>query len=176
MSDLLPLVLSTCTLRLWQRDDRASLLIHANNPNVARWLSHEFPHPYGEAEADAWFELLERRDPKRAIVAAIEADGAAVGGIGIKIGEGVFARSGELGYWLGEAYWGRGITSAAVTAFVPTVMARWGLLRVGAWALTDNHASIRVLEKCGFVHEGVQRASVVKDGRVCDRVMFGRLM
>ncbi len=173
MSD--PLVLSACTLRPWHRDDRASLLIHANNWNVARWLSHEFPHPYGDAEADAWFDLLEWRDPAAAVTAAIEVDGNAVGGIGIKLGAGVFEGSGELGYWLGEAFWGRGIVSAAVTAFVPAVMARCGLRRVGAWAMVDNVRSIRVLEKCGFVHEGVQRASVVKDGRVCDRVMFGRM-
>jgi RimJ/RimL family protein N-acetyltransferase len=54
-------------------------------------------------------------------------------------------------------------------------MERRGLVRVGAWAMVDNHRSIRVLEKCGFAHEGVQRASVVKDGRVSDRVMFGRV-
>jgi RimJ/RimL family protein N-acetyltransferase len=97
MSDLPAIVLPHCTLRPWRRDDRVSLVTHANNPNVSRWLSHEFPHPYGEAEADAWFDLVERRDLEQAIVAAIEVDGAAVGGIGIKIGVGVFERSGELG-------------------------------------------------------------------------------
>lgn len=91
------------------------------------------------------------------------------------LGVGVFERSGELGYWLGEGFWERGVVSAAVAEFVPAVMAQRSLLRVGAWVMVDNQRSIRVLEKCGFVHEGVQRASVVKIGRVCDRVMFGRV-
>ena len=91
--------------------DKASLIANANNRNVWRNLADVFPHPYTDADADAWFQ--HRRQPGRSINFAIEFDGAAVGGIGARAGEGIFVRTAHFGYWLGEAYWGKGIVTAA---------------------------------------------------------------
>ena len=160
-------------VRGWRREDRDSLLRHADNPNVARYLSLRFPNPYTPADADAWFAFLEAQEDPEAW--AIEVDGEAVGGIGVRRGAAEFSHSGELGYWLGEAYWRRGIMSSAVRAVVPFAMARWNLSRLCAYAATGNAGSIRVLEGAGFVREGMMRARAIRHGQVQDHLVFGLL-
>ena len=151
----------TGVVRPWRREDRTSLLRHADNPNVARYLSLRFPNPYTPADADAWFAFLESQaDPEGW---AIEVDGEAVGGIGLRRGAAEFAHSAELGYWLGEAYWRRGIVAAAVRVAVPFAMARWDLARLTAYAGAHNVGSIRVLE------------GAFRDGHAYDHLMFGRV-
>lgn len=160
-------------VRPWRRDDRDSLLRHADNPNVARYLSLRFPNPYTPADADAWFAFLEAQEDPEAW--AIEVDGEAVGGIGVRRGAAEFSHSGELGYWLGEAHWRRGVMSSAVQAVVPFAMARWNLSRLCAYAATGNAGSIRVLEGAGFVREGMMRARAIRHGQVQDHLVFGLL-
>lgn len=159
-----------CIVRDWSRGDKASLLLHAGNRNVWRNLTHRFPHPYTEADADGWFAMLEgMADPPHW---AIEADGRAVGGIGCTVGKGVHARSARFGYWLGEAYWGRGVMSAAVQRVAPFALSHFKLLRLESPVFAWNPASMRVLEKSGFVREGVRRSAVVKDGEITDEVLY----
>jgi RimJ/RimL family protein N-acetyltransferase len=164
----MPLLLASddCTIREWRRDDKPSLLHHANNHAVWRNLTHLFPHPYTEADAERWFDFLERQDELTHW--AIEVDDQAVGGIGMIRGEGIYHRSAEIGYWLGEDWWGRGIATAAVGALVPELLRRYALIRLEANVFAWNTASMRVLEKCGFVREAVLRSAAVKDGRITD--------
>ena len=103
---------------------------------------------------------------------AIEVDGMAVGAIGVTLQEGIYLKSAHFGYWLGEPYWGRGIMTEAVKAVSSYAMHRFSLIRLEAPVFEWNPASMRVLEKCGFVREGVLRASAVKDGQVIDRVLY----
>ncbi len=162
-----------CIVRDWRTSDRESLLRFANNRKIWRNLTHRFPHPYTEADADAWFSFLAQMpEPTHW---AIEVDAAAVGGIGVFVGEGVYERSGQTGYWLGEPYWGRGITTAAVRATAEYAMARLGLVRLEAAVFEWNAPSMRLLEKCGFVREGVLRQSVFKDGAIIDSVLYARV-
>ena len=162
----------TGVVRPWRRADRASLLRHADNPNVARYLSSRFPHPYTPADADAWFAFLEGQGEPTSF--AIEVDGEAVGGVGLRGSDDPeFSHSAELGYWLGEAYWRRGIVTAAVAAFVPFAMHRWNLARLTAYANPRNHGSVHVLEGAGFVREGLIRARAIRDGVVHDHVAYG---
>jgi ribosomal-protein-alanine N-acetyltransferase len=172
---LLPFAFNSGTgvVRSWRREDRASLLRHADNPNVARYLSLRFPNPYTPADADAWFAFLESQEDPEGW--AIEVDGEAVGGIGLRRGAAEFAHSAELGYWLGEAHWRRGIVTAAVRVVVPFVTERWDLARLTAYASARNVGSIRVLEEAGFVREGLVRARAFRDGHAYDHVMFGRV-
>lgn len=158
-------------VRPWRRADRASLLRHADNPNVARYLSLRFPNPYTPADADAWFAFLDEQEDPPAW--AIDVDGEAVGGIGVRLGEAEFAHTGDLGYWLGEAHWRRGIVGAAVRVAVPFVMARYGLARLTSYANPRNLGSIHVLEGAGFVREGLIRARAIRDGVAHDHVAFG---
>ena len=103
---------------------------------------------------------------------AIAVGDEAVGGIGFTLGMDVERCSAELGYWLGEAFWGRGITTAAVRAATQYAMTTYDLTRVFAVPFVENAASCRVLEKVGFVRECVMRRSAVKDGRVMDQVLY----
>jgi len=159
-----------CVVRDWSPGDKDALVVAANNRSIWRNMTDMFPHPYGEPEADSWFALLAGMNQPTHW--AIELGGQAVGGIGLEIGQGVFARSANFGYWLGEPFWGRGIATAAVQMVAPWAMTRFGLSRLEAGVFSWNPASMRVLEKSGFVCEGVSRASVHKDGEVIDRVIY----
>lgn len=162
----------TGVVRPWRRSDRASLLRHADNANVARYLSTRFPHPYTPADADAWFGFVESQDDPQ--VWAIVVDDEAVGGIGLRNGsDPEFAHAAELGYWLGEAYWRRGIVAAAVAVVVPFVMARYGYARLTAYANPRNVGSVHVLEGAGFVREGLMRARAIRDGIAHDHYVYG---
>lgn len=164
---------STSLIRDWRDSDRDALLRFANNRRVWRNLKDRFPHPYGETEADFWLAL--NRDHPERTDWAIEVDGLAVGGIGLVPGEDVHAKSTHIGYWLGEPYWGRGIMTDAVRAVSGHALSRLGFARIEAMVYEWNPASMRVLEKCGFVREGVMRKSVFKDGELIDSVMYARV-
>ena len=162
-----------CRVRDWRLADKPSLLRLADNRNVARNLAHRFPHPYTETDADAWFVLLANKPQPTAW--AIDVGGLAVGGIGIDIGEGIYAKTARFGYWLGEPLWGQGIMTAAVRATAEFVLGHFDLVRLEAPVFEWNPASMRVLEKCGFVREGVQRKGVYKEGRIIDAVIYARV-
>jgi RimJ/RimL family protein N-acetyltransferase len=100
-----------CVLRPWSAGDKPSLIAHANNRAVWRNLTDIFPHPYTEEDADRW--LRSAVNTGRNVTLAIELDGAAIGGIGARAGEGVYVRTAHFGYWLGETHWGRGVATAA---------------------------------------------------------------
>lgn len=159
-------------LRPWRRDDLAALLRHADDPQVARYLSDRFPSPYTRADGEAFLagRVLDLDGP----VFAIEIDGEACGGIGARLGAGERARSAELGYWLGRRHWGRGTMTALVGVYVPWLQAQRRLHRLQASVLAGNPASARVLLKSGFVEEGTQRAALLKHGHLHDLRTFAR--
>ena len=98
--------------------------------------------------------------------------GEATGGIGLELGGDIERRSAELGYWLGEAFWGKGITTAAVRALTGYGFEALNLTRIFAVPFASSSASIRVLEKCGYIREGLMRRSAVKEGVVIDQVLY----
>jgi len=100
-------------------------------------------------------------------------DGAAVGSVGIELGTDVFRRSAEIGYWLGEPFWGRGIATEALRAMTEYAFAHFDICRLEAGVFGWNPASARVLEKAGYTLEGRARNAVVKDGRTTDRLLYG---
>jgi len=160
-------------LRGWQDDDRGALLRHANSRRVWRNLKDRFPHPYTETDAEAWLALA-RAQPDRNNW-AIELDGAAVGGIGLEPLTDVYARGAHLGYWLGEACWGRGIMTKVVSRVSRHAFEALGFLRLEAPVFAWNPGSMRVLEKCGYQREGVMRRSVFKDGELIDSVLYAKV-
>ena len=168
--DATPLDCGLCVVRPWRVTDKPSLLRQANNRNVWRNLAHRFPHPYTDADADAWLEQISR-EPGH-LRWAIEVNGDAVGGIGAEPGEGIFAQTGNFGYWLGEAFWGRGIMTAAVRSTADYALKVLDLARLESPVFEWNPASMRVLEKCEFQREGVRRKGVFKDGQIIDAVIY----
>jgi RimJ/RimL family protein N-acetyltransferase len=169
----LPLDCGLCVVRPWRLADKPDLLRHANNRNVWRNLADRFPHPYTDADADAWLTTFSREP--RQWRWAIEVDGEAVGGIGVEPGEGIFAKTANFGYWLGESFWGRGIMTAAARATANYALENLDVVRLESPVFEWNPASMRVLEKCGFEREGVRRRGVFKDGQVIDAVMYARV-
>ena len=162
-----------CTIRPWRKTDADSLVQHANNANVAKWLRDRFPHPYTARDAKAFLKhAVAANDPTDL---AIEVDGAAVGAIGIVPGRDVERYSAEIGYWLGEAYWGRGIVTEALGLMTNHAFGELKFLRLFALPFADNPGSVRVLEKAGYVREGLLRASSVKFGAPKDQFMYARV-
>lgn len=166
----LRLACGPCIVRDWRPTDLPALVALANNRRVWRNLHHRFPHPYTEADARQWFALLAAMpEPTHW---AVELDGIAVGGVGIDPGEGIYAKAARFGYWLGEPYWGRGLMTAVARAASAHALSRFDLVRLEATVFAWNPASMRVLEKAGFVREGILRRSAVKDGQVIDQVLY----
>jgi RimJ/RimL family protein N-acetyltransferase len=162
--------LSRCVLRPWRDGDQAALVRHANNRKVWIHLRDRFPHPYTDADADAWIGLSSVLLPDTQF--AIEVQGEAAGGIGLDIGQDVHRRSAEVGYWLGEAFWGRGVATEALAAVTELGFAKFDLCRIYACVFEGNPGSVRVLEKAGYAFEGRLRKSVTKAGRTIDQLMY----
>jgi RimJ/RimL family protein N-acetyltransferase len=153
--------------------DADALVRHANNANVARQLRDRFPHPYTRANAQAFLKAAVSASDASNL--AIEVDGEAIGAVGYVIGTDVERYSAEIGYWLGESYWGRGIVTEALILVTEHVFASANLLRLFALPFADNAGSIRVLEKAGYIREAILRSSSVKFGQPRDQALYARL-
>jgi [ribosomal protein S5]-alanine N-acetyltransferase len=163
-----------CLLRRWRARDLGSLVRHANNINVSRYLRDRFPYPYTRKDARAFLAMAAGAGADDTKL-AIEVEGEAVGGIGVIIGTDIERFSAEVGYWLGEPFWGRGICTEALAIFSEDVFERLNLLRLFAVASAANVASARVLEKAGYHKEGVLRCAAVKFGVPNDQILFARI-
>ncbi len=159
------------TIRSYRPDDAEALVRYANNRNVSRHLRDRFPHPYTPRAADGWLRHVAAQDPETSFAIATAEE--LIGGIGLELGDDVYRRSAEIGFWLGEPYWGRGIATAVVSAFTAWALEQFDLLRIWGCVFEDNPASARVLEKAGYTLEGRMRSAVVKEGRTQDELIYG---
>lgn len=164
------LELATCTVRSWERRDRDAIVRHANNRNVSINLRDRFPYPYTINDARTWLDIVVGVKPETNFAIAVA--GEAVGGIGFTLQPDVGHRSAEIGYWLGEEFWGRGITTDALRAVTDYAFAKFDLCRIFAHVFEWNGASARVLEKAGYTFEGRLRKSVTKNGQTIDQLMY----
>ena len=162
-------------LRKWQYTDSKSIAQVANNPNIAKNLRNTFPHPYSIEDAEWYVNDCISKEGKNQITRAIEVDGKAVGSIGIFIKNDVYQKSGELGYWLAEDYWRKGITSKAVEIICKEAFATFDIIRIFAEPYEYNAGSRGVLEKAGFKYEGTMRNGVYKNGNVFSYCMYSIL-
>jgi RimJ/RimL family protein N-acetyltransferase len=160
-------------IRSYRAGDKPALLAYAGNRNVSANLRDRFPYPYTAKTADRWLRHVAAQEPETSFALAIPKE--LVGGIGIELGEDVHHRSGEIGFWLGEPFWGRGIVTSAVRAFTPWALEQFDLLRIWAGVFESNPASARVLQKAGYAFEGRHRSAVVKNGRTLDELVYARL-
>jgi RimJ/RimL family protein N-acetyltransferase len=133
-------------------------------------LRDRFPHPYTKADGQAFIRASRQMRPETFF--AIAVDGDAVGGIGFVMQSDVDRMSAEVGYWLGEAVWGRGITTEALVAVTRLAVEQHGLTRLFALPFAYNTASCRVLEKAGYVLEARLRRSAIKDGVIVDQFQY----
>ena len=161
-------------LRPWAPGDEEALVRHGDNRSIWRNLTDKFPHPYTLEQADNWIAYCQDL-PEGQWPLAIEVDGEAVGGIGVERYRDLSRMTGEIGYWLGEAVWGRGLATEAVRTLSRWAFREQDFERLQATVLEWNPASARVLEKAGYVLEARLRKSIVKDGEIIDSMVYGRL-
>lgn len=162
-------------LRPWREEDAEAVAAAANNPRIAANLRNAFPSPYTLADA-AWYvgDCIARGEDRQ-LTRAIVIGGRAAGSIGVFVKDDVYEKSAELGYWLAEEHWGRGVMTEAVRQICRMAFARFDLLRIFAEPFAENRGSRRVLEKAGFAYEGTMRNGVFKNGQVRSYCMYALL-
>ena len=157
-------------IRSYRNGDETSLARYADNRKVWINLRDAFPHPYTVADGARWIATATAMRPEVHFCLAIEDQ--AVGGIGFELKSDVYRRSADIGYWLGEPYWGKGIMTAAVKAMTEYAFATFDLCRLSAGIFAWNGASMRVLEKVGYACEAQVRKAAIKDGRTIDVYLY----
>ena len=153
--------------------DAVSIARHADNPRVAGVMRDLFPSPYALSDAEEFIGKINGEDPHTAFAIAT-ADGA-FGVIGYTPGRDVYRFSAEIGYWIGEDYWGRGIMTGVVEVFTAHLFENFDYNRLFAGVFSSNPASARVLEKAGFVCDGILKAHVTKNARILDEHIYSKL-
>jgi [ribosomal protein S5]-alanine N-acetyltransferase len=161
-------------IRSYRPADAEAIVRHADNPRVVANLTDAFPHPYTFDKAREWLDMAVNQEVEALF--AVADDHELVGAIGLHLEQDVFYRTAEIGYWLGETCWGRGIASAAVDAFTAYTFENFeDIVRIQAHVFANNPASARVLEKAGYDLEGRLRSSVFKNGELLDQWMYAKL-
>jgi RimJ/RimL family protein N-acetyltransferase len=162
-----------CRLRPYRSGDACALRAVADDFEVARWMVRRFPHPYTLRDAEEWIAIA--MADSRGQILAIEVDGAIAGGIAVEPFGGERTGTALFGYWLGRAYWGRGIATEAALMLSDFALQSGGLRRLEATVFAPNVASARVLTKCGFILEGRSRDMYLdRSDALCDGLLFGR--
>jgi ribosomal-protein-alanine N-acetyltransferase len=164
------LVLPSGEVRSWRPSDVESLSRHANSEQIWLNLRDLFPHPYTRRAAREYIKGVRQRRPETSF--AIAVDEEAVGGIGFVLHTDVERVSAEIGYWIGEAHWGRGLATEALRAVTQYAIETHGLTRIFAVPFARNGASCRVLEKAGYVLEARLRRSAIKNGTITDQFQY----
>ncbi len=157
-------------LRRWQSGDEKSLAENANNYQVWKNLKDAFPHPYTIADAYEWINIAS--DSAESF--AIEVEGKAVGGIGILLKGDIYRKNAEIGYWLGEPYWGNKIISTAIVDIVNYTFANYDIHRIYAGVFEYNIPSMKVLKKAGFEKEAILKKSLTKEGKLYDEHIYAK--
>jgi ribosomal-protein-alanine N-acetyltransferase len=159
------------SLREWRIDDAELLQKHADNPNVYAFLMDRFPHPYTMDDAVSWVNLMLRQKPVVTFVIAV--DDKLAGVIGLELRDDIYSKAPLLGYWLGEEFWGRGIATEAIKLMTNYAFSTLDIVRIQAGVLSNNHRSMRVLEKAGYINEGVLKNNISKNGLILDEWIYG---
>ncbi len=158
------------TLRPWATTDLDSLVVFANNAAIAKYMNDSFPHPYNEANGKAFIEFANNDNPIH--IFAIDLDGKAIGGIGIHPKYDVEQKNAELGYWLAEPYWGKGIITKAIKEMVVFGFKTYDINRIFARPFGTNIGSQKVLEKAGFILEARFEKTFFKNGLFEDELIY----
>lgn len=161
-----------CSIRPWRAEDAGDLARALNNKKVLDNLRDGIPYPYTEQDAAEYIAAMQDADKNSTFAFAIAVGGRAVGSIGMFRQGNIHFRTAELGYYVAEPYWGRGICTSAVKQACGYLFASTDILRIFAEPFANNAGSCRVLEKAGFVLEGVLRQNAVKNGTILDMKLY----
>lgn len=161
-----------CRIRAWKRSDRERLAELLNNPKILNNLRDGLPYPYTPADAEDYITAMRSADRDSTFAFAIALDDLVIGSIGVFRRDNIHFRTAELGYYIGEPYWGKGYTASAVKQICQYVFDNTDILRIFAEPFARNTASCRVLEKAGFQYEGTLRSNAVKNGEILDMKLY----
>lgn len=164
-----------CKIRKWELSDAADLAAAISNKKVQDNLRDGLPFPYTEKDGEEFITAMLAADPDDTFAFAITVGDKAVGSIGVFRQGNIHRQTAEMGYFVAEEYWGKGIMTEAVKQACEYVFAENDILRIYAEPFAYNSASCRVLEKAGFQLEGVLRQNAVKNGRLLDMKMYARI-
>ncbi len=166
--------MSKIVLRPWQKEDAQALAAIANNRKVWDNVRDFFPTPYTVLDAEQWLDSIRKTRPF--LNFAILYQGRIAGNIGIVPKEDVYRMSVEIGYFIGEEFWGKGIATEATRLLVEYIEQEFNVVRIYAEVFETNKASMRVLQKCGFYLEGIRRKAVIKNGEIMDDYVWVKLL
>lgn len=158
------------TLRPWTHNDIDSLVKFANNQQIAKFMTDQFPHPYTHEKGKAFIEFATQNSPVN--IFAIDINGEASGGIGLHFQADIQRKNAELGYWLAEPYWGNGIITKAIVQMIDYGFKKFDINRIYARPFGTNIASQKVLEKAGFVLEARFEKAFFKNGEYIDELIY----
>jgi len=157
-------------LKRLELSDALIFALHANNHNIWINLTDRFPHPYTEENARDFIKMTHAPQPTQ--IRGIYLGNEPIGAIGLHPLEDVFRKNMELGYWIAEPYWGKGIMSQAIKRTVAYGFEHFDIIRIFARPFKRNEASIKVLEKNGFTHEATFQQTIIKDGKLEDELVY----
>lgn len=158
------------TLRPWHLDDANDLVDLANNKNIAQFMADVFPHPY-TIENGKTFIAFATSNPNSKIFAIIN-DGKPVGSIGLHLQTDILRKNAEIGYWLGEQHWRKGIITQAIPQMIDYGFKNMDIVRIFARIMGNNKASQKVVEKCGFKLEGKYDKTLYKNEEYLDELIY----
>ena len=164
-----------CNIRAWRMSDAADLAAALNNPNIQNNLRDGLPCPYTEKDAGDYIDAMLRADKNATFAFAITVDDKAIGSIGVFRKDNIHFRTAEMGYYISELFWGQGLGTSAVKQTCKYIFENTDILRIFAEPFAYNTASRRILEKSGFLCEGIMRANAVKNGKVLDMALYALL-
>jgi RimJ/RimL family protein N-acetyltransferase len=159
-------------IRQWRLEDAEVLAKVMNNKKILDNLRDGIPYPYTKNDAEEYISFCLSAEKDSQYTWAITVDGRVVGSIGAFRKDNIHWRTAEIGYYIAEPYWGRGITTSAVRQVCSYLFENTDLIRIFAEPFAGNTASCRVLEKAGFVLEGVLRKNAVKNREIRDMKLY----
>lgn len=157
-------------LRRWQSEDALSLSIMANNKKIWDNVRDRLPHPYTLEDARTWIASTQKENP--AVNFCVEYDGWVAGSAGIILQNDIYRKSAEVGYFIAEPYWGKGIATKALSILISYLQNNFDLVRVYAIIFTHNQASIQVLRKNNFYLESIRRKAAIKNDQIIDDMVW----
>ena len=164
-----------CEIRKWELADAKDLAVALSNKKVQDNLRDGLPYPYTEQDGLDYISAMLVADESDTFAFAVSADGKVIGSIGAFRQDNIHRQTAELGYYISEEYWGKGIMTEAVKQLCDYVFTHTDIIRIYAEPFAFNIGSCRVLEKNDFQCEGILRSNAVKNGKVLDMKMYSKL-
>ena len=161
-----------CIIRSWKKEDADDLALALNNKKILDNLRDGLPFPYTAEDAAEYINAMLNADRNKVYAFAIVLDNKVIGSIGAFRQENIHFQTAEMGYYIAESCWGKGIGTSAVKQICDFMFSNTDIIRIYAEPFANNAASCRILEKAGFSYEGTLRKNAVKNGAVIDMRMY----